>query len=245
MALLVNQFTRGLKLTKCSEALILEPPPDSVAARKTAEKYASLKLVEEKHSFFASSVSTHEGYTHVSEKALVATSPQAPHVPSQPRVISSLQGPVQCIPVVRVNRVGTTRPNSSAWVHSVIWEAVPSPPDSGAPEVIGTEVEALGGEVETLGIPSLATIAVEDVGGGPNPSTRVLLHPPTGSTYHPLRHGMPLAHPSTDQRVRMMRLRRRTPFSLGTPFLPFRQIRSAKALGQLTTIQLISLSSKG
>ena len=124
-------------------------------------------------------------------------------------------------------------------------EAVSSPHDSGAPDEIGTEVEASVGEVHTLGIPSLPTIAVEAVGGGPNRSTRVLLHPPPGSTSHHLRKGMRLPHPSTDQRVRMLRLRRRTRFSLGTPFLPFRLIRSAKPVGQITTMQLIALGSKG
>ena len=42
--LLVNQFTRGLKLPKASEALILEPPSESAAALKTAQKYENLKL---------------------------------------------------------------------------------------------------------------------------------------------------------------------------------------------------------
>ena len=36
--LLVNQFTRGLKLPKASEALILEPPSDSAVALKIAQK---------------------------------------------------------------------------------------------------------------------------------------------------------------------------------------------------------------
>ena len=56
--LLVNQFTRGLKLAKRSEALILEPPTDSAAALKTAQKYENLRIVEEKDSMFPSNVTT-------------------------------------------------------------------------------------------------------------------------------------------------------------------------------------------
>ena len=81
--LLVNQFTRGLKLPKASEALILEPPTDSSAAFKTAQKYENLKLVEEKDSLFASNVSSQVGNVRVRDQALVAPRPPSPLVPSQ------------------------------------------------------------------------------------------------------------------------------------------------------------------
>ena len=42
---LVNQFTRGLKLPKATEALTLEPTPDSGAALNTTQKNKNLKLV--------------------------------------------------------------------------------------------------------------------------------------------------------------------------------------------------------
>ena len=81
--LLVNQFTRGLKLPKASEALILETPTDSSAAFKTAQKYENLKLVEEKDSLFASNVSSQVGNVRVRDQALVAPRPPSPLVPSQ------------------------------------------------------------------------------------------------------------------------------------------------------------------
>ena len=77
--LLVNQFTRGLKVAKASEALIVEPPIDSVAALKVARKYENLKLIEEKHSLFASNVtlsSGNMGNARGSDQSLVA--PRAP-----------------------------------------------------------------------------------------------------------------------------------------------------------------------
>ena len=43
--LMANQIRRGLKLAKASEALILEPPSDSAAALKIAQKYEKLNFV--------------------------------------------------------------------------------------------------------------------------------------------------------------------------------------------------------
>ena len=81
--LLLNQFTRGLKLAKASEALILEPPIDSVPALKVARKCENLKLIEEKDSLFASNASLpsgNVGNARGSDRCLVA--PRAP-VPEQ------------------------------------------------------------------------------------------------------------------------------------------------------------------
>ena len=78
--LLVNQFTRRLKLHKGCDSLILEPPSDSVPTLNTAQKYENLKLVEEKDSLFASIVSTRD--TSVSDQALVASRPHVTQVQS-------------------------------------------------------------------------------------------------------------------------------------------------------------------
>ena len=92
----MNQFNRRVKLPKASWALILLQPIDSAAAVKTAQKYETLKLVEEKDSLFASSVSTSFGNGRVPEHALVAPRPLGARVPSQPVARSSKQesGPV-------------------------------------------------------------------------------------------------------------------------------------------------------
>ena len=55
-----------------SEALILEPPTDSVAALKAAQKYENLKLVEDTDSLFATKVSNHTGNMGLTDQALVA-----------------------------------------------------------------------------------------------------------------------------------------------------------------------------
>ena len=50
-----------MRLAKATEAFILDPLIDSVEAVQVAQKYESLKLIEEKDSLFASNVTLPSG----------------------------------------------------------------------------------------------------------------------------------------------------------------------------------------